>query len=134
MLIILLFVVMVLPSYAEEKGIDDQYLVIEPRFTNIYTFHTYFDIDGNGKAKLVSSLDGHSGDNSRIEATLQRYSRGRWENVKNFSSSSNSENCSISKEYYVSKGYSYRMIFNGKVFNGSTLLDSTTQTSSLRFY
>lgn len=125
---------MVSSSYAEEINIEDKGLIIEPYFSNIYTFHTYFNIDGNGKAMLSTSLDGHSGDNSKIVAILQRYSDGRWISIKSFSSTSSTSDCSMSKNYYVAKGYSYRVLFNGYIYSGQIQLDYTNQISSLRIY
>lgn len=133
-LMVTAIMLLIMPVYAEENIKITSEMIIEPYFTNIYTFHTYFDIDGNGKAELAATLDGHNGDTSRIEAQLQRYSNGNWSTIKSFSSTSSTSNCSLSTNYYVAKGYSYRVIYYAYIYNGPILLDHTSQISALHFY
>lgn len=134
MIIFIAILILAIPSFGENDLSKEEDLVVQPYFTNIYTFHTYFGIDGNGKAMIDSALDGHGGDNSRIRAKLQRYSEGSWTTLKTFETTSTTSNCTLSKSYYVTKGYAYRVLFYGYVYNGKYLLDYTNQTSTLQIY
>ncbi len=122
------------PVFADNTEEVERRIDIESRFTNIYTFHTDFDIDGMGKALLGASLDGHSGDSSRIVAKLQRFSSGTWSTIKTFSSTSTTTSCTLAKNYYVTSGYSYRVLYYGYIYNGPIILDHTNQVSAMRFY
>ena len=133
-LLILIGALVVMPVYATISNDIESSGLIEPYFTNIYTFHTYFDIDGVGKASLVAVLDGHGADTSRIEGKLQRYSNDEWTTIKTFTSISSNADCSLEKTYYVEKGYSYRVLYYAFVYSGPILLDHTSQISPLQFY
>lgn len=134
MIVFLVFTMLIIPSYGESENSNEDGVVIQPYFTNIYSFYSYFDIDGNGKGMIDATLDGHGGDNGRIIAKLQRYRNGSWKTIKTYENTSTTSDCSLSKIHYVTKGYTYRVLFYGYIYNESLLLDYTNQTSSIRIY
>lgn len=143
LLILLVVFSLMVPSYAGERdgGLVDENEVdlfegfgFSARFTNIHSFTTYFDVNSSGKCTIAASLQGYNGSNSKVVAKLQKYSNGTWSTIKTFTDTHSSPDCTLSHSYYVTSGYSYRVVFYGYVYNGQILLDHTTNTSPVKIY
>ena len=132
-IVYLLVVLFLTPTYtnAQELNGNEQ---ISPMFSNIIAFDSTFDISGNGKTTNAVYLYSRNVDKVVVEAYLQQYKGGKWITVKNWSNSKEGTTCSLSQDWYVASGYSYRLVTYGYVYQGSKLVESTSDTSRVIDY
>jgi len=73
--------------------------------------------------------------NSSLTLTLQRSNGSGWSDVTSWSQSFTSMGShSMQKGYYVSSGYSYRVLTTAKVINGSTVIETASVSSPIQQY
>lgn len=118
-------------THAEEQNGSGQ---IVPLFSNIDIFRSTFEISNDGKTSNAVFLDARNVDKVVVEAYLQQYKGGKWITVKNWSNSKEGTTCSLSQDWYVARGYSYRLVTYGYVYQGLRLVESTSDTSSVSDY
>ena len=102
---------------------------IQPLFTNINTFQSTLDIASNGKSSNTVYLNSRNADKVKINAYLQQYNSGRWTTIKSWSESRNSTSYGFTNNWYVNKGYSYRLVSYGYVYKNSKIIESTSRIS-----
>lgn len=107
---------------------------VSPMFSYINVFQSTFDISDSGKTSNTVYLDARNVDKVEVEAHLQQYKGGSWNTIKYWSSFNNGTSCGLSKDLYVISGYSYRLVTYGYVYQGSNLVESTTDISSMIYY
>ena len=71
-------------------------------------------------------------DSVRVDAYLQQYKDGSWMTIKSWTSTSAGTNSGLSETYYVAKGYSYRLVSTGNVYNGGVSVENTTFISETK--
>ena len=103
---------------------------IQPYFTNILLFQNQFDISSSGKAIAFAYLTARNVDQVRIDISLQQYNNGSWKTIKDWTTTSSGTNIGLDKSYYISRGYTYRMISNGYVYENGILIENTSFISS----
>lgn len=108
--------------------------IVKPCWTYISNVNNSLGINSSGQASMLSSINAYSGTSVSMINYLQRYQNGSWTNVQGWSSSTQGTYGSWSNSYYVSSGYSYRLLTYFYVYNGSTLLESTSLTSPTKNY
>lgn len=111
-----------------------QQLVIRPNFTYIWIFQTGFDISSTGKASVNVYLTAQNVDSVKVEASLQQYKNGTWTTIKSWSNTETGTNAGLAGTYYVTKGYSYRVVSCGSVFKSGNLVEITSYTSNSKTY
>jgi hypothetical protein len=114
----------------DEKVID----IIQPRFTNISVFYNDFYITDQGKAVLISSIDGRNVDECKISMYLQKYQNGSWVTVKHWSATESGTFCGIGETLYVMSGYQYRLKSFGYVYLNEKMIENTNYTSKTTIY
>ena len=73
--------------------------------------------------------------NSSLTLTLQRSNGSGWSDVTSWSQSfTGMGSHSMQKGYYVSSGYSYRVLTTAKVINGSTVIETASVSSPIQQY
>lgn len=107
---------------------------IQPLFTNINTFQSTFDIDSNGKSLNTVYLNSRNADRIKINTYLQQYNSGRWTTIKSWSESRNSTSYGFTNNWYVNKGYSYRLVSYGYVYKSNRIVESTSRISQTLTY
>lgn len=107
---------------------------ISPMFTNIMQFRSSFDISKDGKSKSIAYISATNVNKVSVELHLQQYNDGRWTTIKDWSGSKSGDNYELSKEWYVTSGYSYRLVSKGYVYQGTKLVESTSSISNTVFY
>jgi len=136
-ILVLLVVVTTFPAYAGKITQNDQMVsnpIIQPYFTNITIFQNYFEISAVGKASVSSYLTGREIDEVRVDASLQQYKNGSWTTIKSWTATSFGTNAGLNGTYYVAKGYSYRLISNGKVYRNGIVIEQTSYLSESKNY
>ena len=84
------------------------------------------NITSAGKAEMDATMVAYSSVNKcKIVSKLQRYTGGQWKDVKEWTYTSNKRTAYWSDYWYVTSGYTYRLLCNFYAYNGSTLLEST---------
>lgn len=116
------------------EQIFDKTPVIQPRFTNIRFFDNTFDIADNGKASVTSLLAANGSNQITISAYLQKYQNGRWTTVKHWTTTQKGSQAALGVSWYITSGYQYRLVSYGYVYSAGKLLESTSYTSSTRWY
>jgi len=136
MLLVLVIAVSVVPLYAAAgtESADMMSNIIGTRSTNINNFINSFDINSSGKATVLSNITARNVDECRITASLQRYSGGSWTEIKSWSTTSYATYAALNEQWYVLSGYQYRVVCDGSVYSGGTLLESASYTSSTVTY
>jgi hypothetical protein len=109
---------------------------VQPYFTYISSVKNAFDISSSGNASMSSSIVTYNGtvDQVRMNNYLQRYNNGLWTTVNNWSQTTQGTSAAWSQSYYVSSGYSYRLRTYFYAYDGSTIIESTSATSSSIYY
>ena len=115
-------------TYNETDSISDGAKPIQ-RFTYIETADQSFSINSNGKASIYALTTGKQGvDSVAVEANLQQLKNGVWTTIKTWSASKPGRTVTVSGEWNVVKGYSYRLqSAHSAYYNGAT--EKTTITS-----
>lgn len=133
---VLILCVLSLPVYAEAnitREVIEQQMVI-PLFTNITLFQNGFTISATGKAEVRVYLTGTNITSVKVEASLQQNKNGTWTTIKSWTNTSNDTNSELAGSFYVTKGYSYRVVSKGMVYSGNKLIETTTNTSATKTY
>lgn len=106
-------------------------LVISPLWTYILDVWQTFDISSSGKAEIVATMDTKNSetDSLKIVSNLQQLKNGSWTTIKSWTSTTKSTSLIIQGTWYVSKGYSYRLVTNYYAYNGS-VVESTSRVSN----
>ena len=108
--------------------------IFQPMFTNVNSFINSFDIDSNGKSSVNSTLSIREADQAKIDVSLERYSNGSWSTVKTWTTTESSTIAYIMKEWYVAKGYFYRMRSTGYAIKNGVVLETVYYTSTSKYY
>ncbi len=133
MLGVFLMLLLIIPQYGEGVSLDNGGK-IKPMFKNINVFQATFDISSNGKSSSTVYLNARDVDKVEIKADLQQYKGGSWTTIKSWSSSKEGTNHDFTKDWYVTKGYSYRLVSYGYVYKGNKIVEGTSSTSEVIKY
>lgn len=107
---------------------------LQPRYTYIQSFTFSLKIDDStGLATCTGMIDIRTTDPVKIVLYLQKYEDGTWSTIKRWES--NGSMCAaLSKQIYVSKGYTYRLCAYGYVYDAEgTQLEADSGITS-RYY
>lgn len=119
------------PSVSKTTG---NYEIVTPFFTNITLFQNVFDISTDGKASVSVYLTARNVDSVKIDASLQQLKNGNWVTIKSWTNTSAGTHAGISGTYYVAKGYQYRILSNGYVYQNGIILENTSYLSEWKKY
>lgn len=123
------------PVYAETNAsISARTGQITPYYAYLSRIGAGLSIEGNGYAICSGDIVLFKNYDSEITLTLQRSKNGvSWSNVTSWSKSfSGIGSHSLEKGYYVSPGYTYRILNTSKIKSGSTILETATCYSSIK--
>lgn len=135
--VVLMIGTLAVPVQAQENLVVNEpikQLIVQPKFTNISIFQTGFDISSTGKASVNVYLTAQNVDNVRVDASLQQFKNGTWTTIKSWTNTEAGTNAGLSGTYYVAKGYSYRLVSSGAVFQKSTVIEKTSYTSDIKSF
>jgi hypothetical protein len=126
--IVLMIGILGTPVHAQENLLFNdvtKQLISQPYFTNISIFQTGFDISTTGKASVNVYLTAQNVDSVMVEASLQQYKNGAWTTIISWSNTEAGTNAGLSGKYYVSKGFSYRIISYGYVYQAGKVVETS---------
>lgn len=110
--------------------VGEEVISIQPWYTNITTLSVSLNISSSGystcygKVNLVNSTD-----TSNLSIELQQKSGSTWSTIKTWDTTG-SNTFSLEKNWYVSSGYTYRILVTAKVYNSSGTLQETASSYS----
>lgn len=130
---IIILLILTLTQHGEAVELND-IEDIQPLFTNINIFQSTFDISSSGKSSNTVYLNARNVDKVEVKANLQQYKSGSWTTIKSWSEFGNQTSYGFTKYWYVTKGYSYRLVSYGYVYKGNKVVDSTSITSRIITY
>lgn len=121
LLLALLCSAMPLSAIAAEKPESS----VTPYFTYILLTQNTFNPDSMGKAEIsAQSMCRSEVTRVDMDISLQQYTNGRWNEMKQWSYSAPGNFASTSVSYYVPKGYTYQSVVNHKAYINGTLVES----------
>jgi len=137
-LLVIIFV-FTLPAFAVdyESGIKNSTVnqeIVKPRFTNISLFQNVFDISTDGKASISVYLTARNVDSVKVDVILQQLKNGNWVTIKSWTDTSAGTYAGVNGTYYVSKGYQYRIMSNGYVYQNGIVAENSSATSTSKIY
>lgn len=135
-LVLILAICICVPSNSPALASAAPDVIYQPCFTYINYATCGMDINSSGKASMASTIVAYSGtvDQVRMNNYLQRYQDGSWTTVKSWSQTTEGTIGVWAKSYYVTSGYNYRQKTYFYVYDGSTVIESTSLTSGIVYY
>ena len=104
-------------------------------WTFITDYRNFFEVSSNGQARANVRLNASSDiDKVVIDASIQQYANGNWKTIKSWTSTSYSSNGYLNQTWYVNKGYYYRLVSTGKVYQDNVLVEQTSYTGPSYWY
>lgn len=104
-------------------------------WTSITDYRNFFEVSSNGQALANVRLYARSDiDKVVIDASIQQYVNGSWKTIKSWTSTSYSSSGYLNQTWYVSKGYYYRLVSTGKVYQDDVLVEQTSYTGVSYWY
>ena len=123
-------------SFSAPMNLEENNLLVDivPLWTMINKVTNGLDISTNGNASMFSRISTYSEvDNIRISAHLQRYEGGSWITIKHWTQDYTGSSALWTKNWYVNKGYNYRLMTYFHVSKG-TSEESTILISGTKYY
>ena len=115
-LVLILLVPCVVPATAEENA-----SAVIPRYTYIARIYSYLEIGTFGITACQANCYAENGASVVLTAKLQQYNGSTWTTLKTWTATDDNI-ASISKNYTVPKGYTYRLSASCSVYNASGVL------------
>lgn len=112
---------------------------MDPRWSHFTTVVGDLDITSSGKARVLTTVSANRSivDQVKVTCNLQKLEGGTWKNIKTWSETSDPKTphvVVIEKNYYVEKGYSYRIEVKSKAYQGGVLQESITSTFDYGYF
>lgn len=128
-LALLLGTILPYPSYASTASSSNH--SITPFYDYISVVGAILNIGNNGKS-ISGGFVYYTGNyNSTLKIELQRRDGNRWKTVKSWEESFTGKgHHSLEKEYYVTSGYTYRVLATATIKQGTKVLETATRTST----
>lgn len=105
---------------------------VAPYYTGTSSISSSLSISTAGKATCTGSIRLYSSYTANMTVKLQRYTNGYWSTVQSWSGSGVS---TISKSYYVTSGYYYRVVTAASVYDSSgKYVEGPTMLSTTKYY
>jgi hypothetical protein len=105
-----------------------------PVWTLIKYADNNFYINPDGRASMTASISAYSGiDRVSMTSHLQRYVNNTWVTIKHWTHENSGTSAFWSEDYYVSTGYSYRLVTYFFAYKG-TSADSASLISKTQYY
>lgn len=121
-------------SFAEEMVVETNGVIV-PYYTYVSSVGAGLSIERDGYATCSGSIVVYGNRNGELTITLQRSTNGKtWTNVKSWTDSFYGDYHIMEEGYYVTSGYTYRVMTTGKVKSGSTTLETVTAYSPTDSY
>lgn len=129
-------IILALPISAFAASSDEP-IVIRPFYTHIGVLSAGLSIDGSGRATsggIVQTMAANT--TLSLTVSLQQYKDGEWKEIKSWTTSGPGNlGLDLSKDHYVSSGYSYRVVVTAKVLDSSSkVLEEQSKTTTEKKY
>ncbi len=112
-----------LHEYETATKFDD--MVITPFFTNIIFCLNDFNIDSFGKSTSFATTEVRLPSRAGVKIELQQFN-GTWQNIKIWEATSTNDYMSLCNDWYVAKGYVYRIKTTHTAKNSSNVVLETS--------
>lgn len=114
---------------------NEEILEKQPRWSYVISTYGELTISSSGKAAIYAegSVNSSNTDSISLSATLQRKENGTWKDVTSWSSTG-SDRATVSKTYYVTAGYTYRISGTVKAYVNGKVVESVDYTSYTATY
>lgn len=105
------------------------------QWSYLITMAADMDFDDNNivSIEVMSDADDRDADKMTLKCELQQYN-GSWKTIKTWTETENDSSIWYSKEYAVTKNYSYRIKLTASAYKDSILLERVTDYFEEQFY
>ncbi|WP_312645078.1 hypothetical protein [Hydrogenoanaerobacterium sp.] len=100
------------------------------RWSTISSIAGDLDIASSGKASVVGQVTSFSADELKIGISLQR----NGSEIKTWSASNVGQIVEATGTYYVTKGYSYKIVITARAYIGGSLMETATKTIDYGYF
>ena len=127
-----------LPVSATESPPDEliQVEISEPglKYVDVQNLKGSFSISNSGKASIFGYIWARTAEKTKVKCVLMRYEGDDWENYKTWSETNYSGVTSICLDYYVHKGYKYKLFVYGYAWVDGVIVDRPVYESDIEEY
>ena len=125
-----------LPIIAQVQTEDESAVRLNPRYTNISSIASGLTISSLGRAACTGTATMRNDYDGTLTMTLEKLNdNDRWEEVTSWSTEfSGPEVVMLDRGYYVRKGYSYQVVTNVEIRDGSKVIESVSIFSPIKTY
>lgn len=138
LLMVLTLIIVSLPLTVNARDKPDETQtedpVVSPMYVDVQYLSGTLDISSSGLASVSGQLVARSADKTKLNLYLKRYRNGSWEIYKSWSATEQGRVCSLLKDYYVPKGYQYKLYVYGYAWVNGQLVDSPVYVTGTEYY
>lgn len=114
--------------------VNEEKIIVSPKYQQINTFAKSFDMQAGGKTAYYAYLSSSVTNDVRLYGFIQQYKNGNWTRVHSISNLSSSGYAILSGSYNVPKGYDYRFKIYGYAYVDGIMAESVTWISEIESY
>lgn len=126
-IIVLAIFMMSLPANARESPTKSLIEIDKPiigiKYVDVQSLKGGLDISSSGKASVFGQIFARTAEKIKVTLYLKRYRNGSWETYKRWSQAENGPISTVAKDYYVLKGYQYKLYVYGYAWVDGVLVD-----------
>lgn len=107
---------------------------VEIKYVDVHSLKGDLDITSSGKSSIFGSIFARTAEKTRVTCELKRYLNGQWVTYKSWTNTENLRICSVLEDYYVPKGYSYKLFVYGEAWVNGVLVDTPVYITDTVYY
>ncbi len=138
LLMVMTLMIVSMPStvYARDRPneLSTDNTMISLMYEDVQYLSGSLDINSNGLASVSAQMMARTAESTKLNLYLKRYVNGSWETYKSWSVTEQSRVCSVLKDYYVPKGYQYKLYVYGYAWVNEKLVDTPSYISDSVYY
>ncbi len=93
-----------------------------------------FSISSSGKASVFGYIWARTAEKTKVKCVLMRYENNDWEKYKTWTDTNDSGISSICLDYYIPKGYNYKLYVYGYAWVNGVIVDRPFYESDTKYY
>jgi len=134
----MIIVAVPLPASARESPADQltqvEISTPELRYADVHSFKASFSISSTGKASVFGYIYARTAEETKVKCVLMRYEGNSWKEYRTWTDDNSSSVSSVCLDYYVPKGYKYKLISYGYAWVDGELVDEPIDVSDSIYY
>lgn len=122
--------------YRESMDVEVVNLNIPPmaRYVDVSNMKASFSISGTGKASVFGNLFARTAEKTRVRCEIKRYINSSWQTYKSWEVTEDTHYATVLLDYYVPKGYSYKLYVYGYAWVDGVIVDRPFIRTQTEYY